>query len=107
MYNQIAPGGHDYGNIINPNVAYLLLVVGIVLAIMALFAPGTGITRNWRLVRVVPGWMGDQPAAHQPVGIGSPRLGCHSIHPGSAQVAQADLPGDRLGRFCHWFRLSF
>jgi membrane-bound serine protease (ClpP class) len=29
--------------LINPNVAYLLLVVGIVLTIMALFAPGTGI----------------------------------------------------------------
>lgn len=29
--------------LIDPNVAYLLLVVGIVLAIMALFAPGTGV----------------------------------------------------------------
>jgi membrane-bound serine protease (ClpP class) len=29
--------------LINPNVAYLLLVVGIVMVIMALFAPGTGI----------------------------------------------------------------
>ncbi len=29
--------------LINPNVAYLLLIVGVVLAIMALFAPGTGV----------------------------------------------------------------
>ncbi len=29
--------------LIDPNVAYLLLVVGIVLVIMALFAPGTGV----------------------------------------------------------------
>ena len=29
--------------LINPNIAYLLLVVGIVMVIMALFAPGTGI----------------------------------------------------------------
>jgi len=29
--------------LINPNIAYLLIVVGIVLVIMALFAPGTGI----------------------------------------------------------------
>lgn len=29
--------------IIDPNIAYLLLVVGIVLAIMALFSPGTGV----------------------------------------------------------------
>lgn len=28
---------------INPNIAYLLLVVGVVMVIMALFAPGTGI----------------------------------------------------------------
>ncbi len=29
--------------LVDPNVAYLLLVVGVVLAIMALFAPGTGV----------------------------------------------------------------
>lgn len=29
--------------LINPNIAYLLIVVGIILVIMALFAPGTGI----------------------------------------------------------------
>jgi membrane-bound serine protease (ClpP class) len=29
--------------LVNPNVAYLLLVVGTVLAIMALFSPGTGV----------------------------------------------------------------
>ena len=29
--------------LVNPNVAYLFLVVGIVLAIMALFSPGTGV----------------------------------------------------------------
>lgn len=29
--------------LINPNVAYLLIVVGVVMVIMALFAPGTGI----------------------------------------------------------------
>jgi membrane-bound serine protease (ClpP class) len=29
--------------LINPNVAYLILVVGVVLTMMALFAPGTGI----------------------------------------------------------------
>ena len=29
--------------LLDPNVAYLLLVVGTVLAIMALFAPGTGV----------------------------------------------------------------
>lgn len=29
--------------LINPNIAYLILVVGVVLTIMALFAPGTGI----------------------------------------------------------------
>ena len=29
--------------LINPNVAYLLLVIGVVLVIMALFAPGSGI----------------------------------------------------------------
>lgn len=29
--------------LINPNIAYLLIVVGVVMVIMALFAPGTGI----------------------------------------------------------------
>jgi membrane-bound serine protease (ClpP class) len=43
--------------LINPNVAYLLLVVGIVLTIMALFAPGTGILEIGALfVLLLTGW---------------------------------------------------
>jgi membrane-bound serine protease (ClpP class) len=43
--------------LINPNVAYLLLVVGVVLAIMALFAPGTGILEVAALfVLFLAGW---------------------------------------------------
>ena len=43
--------------LIDPNVAYLLLVVGVVLAIMALFAPGTGILEVGALfVLFLAGW---------------------------------------------------
>jgi membrane-bound ClpP family serine protease len=43
--------------LLDPNVAYLLLVVGIVLAIMALFAPGTGILEVGALfVLFLAGW---------------------------------------------------
>ncbi len=43
--------------LINPNVAYLLLMVGVVLAIMALFAPGTGILEAGALfVLFLAGW---------------------------------------------------
>jgi membrane-bound ClpP family serine protease len=43
--------------LVNPNVAYLLLVVGIVLAIMALFAPGTGVLEVGALfVLFLAGW---------------------------------------------------
>ncbi len=44
--------------LIDPNVAYLLLVVGVVLAIMALFAPGTGILEVSALfVLLLAGWV--------------------------------------------------
>ena len=44
-------------NLIDPNVAYLLLVVGVVLAIMALFAPGTGVLEVAALfVLLLAGW---------------------------------------------------
>lgn len=44
-------------NLINPNVAYLLFVVGVVLAIMALFAPGTGVLEVGALfVLFLAGW---------------------------------------------------
>jgi membrane-bound serine protease (ClpP class) len=43
--------------LIDPNVAYLLLVVGVVLAIMALFAPGTGVLEVAALfVLFLAGW---------------------------------------------------
>lgn len=43
--------------LVDPNVAYLLLVVGIVLAIMALFAPGTGVLEIGALfVLFLAGW---------------------------------------------------
>jgi len=42
---------------LDPNVAYLLLVVGIVMAIMALFAPGTGVLEVGALfVLFLAGW---------------------------------------------------
>jgi membrane-bound serine protease (ClpP class) len=43
--------------LINPNVAYLILVVGVVLTVMALFAPGTGILEVSALfVLLIAGW---------------------------------------------------
>jgi membrane-bound serine protease (ClpP class) len=43
--------------LINPNVAYLLLIVGVVVAIMALFAPGTGVLEISALfVLFLAGW---------------------------------------------------
>ncbi len=43
--------------LIDPNVAYLLLVVGVVLAIMAVFAPGTGVLEVGALfVLFLAGW---------------------------------------------------
>jgi len=43
--------------LINPNVAYLLLVVGVVMVIMALFAPGTGILELGAFfVLLLAGW---------------------------------------------------
>lgn len=43
--------------LINPNVAYLILVVGVVLTMMALFAPGTGILEVSALfVLLIAGW---------------------------------------------------
>jgi membrane-bound ClpP family serine protease len=43
--------------LVNPNVAYLILVVGVVLTIMALFAPGTGILEVSALfVLLLAGW---------------------------------------------------
>ncbi len=49
--------------LVDPNVAYLLLMVGIVLAIMALFAPGTGILEVGALfVLFLAGWEISQQA---------------------------------------------
>lgn len=49
--------------LVDPNVAYLLLVVGIVLAIMALFAPGTGVLEVGALfVLFLAGWEISQQA---------------------------------------------
>ncbi len=43
--------------LVDPNVAYLLLIVGIVVAIMALFAPGTGVLEAAALfVLFLAGW---------------------------------------------------
>lgn len=43
--------------LIDPNVAYLLLIIGVVLAIMALFAPGTGVLEASALfVLFLAGW---------------------------------------------------
>jgi membrane-bound serine protease (ClpP class) len=50
--------------LIDPNVAYLLLVVGVVVAIMALFAPGTGVLEVGALFLLfLAGW----EIAQQPV----------------------------------------
>ena len=43
--------------LINPNVAYLILMIGVVLAIMALFAPGTGVLEIGALFMLfLAGW---------------------------------------------------
>jgi membrane-bound serine protease (ClpP class) len=45
------------GILVDPNVAYLLLIVGVILAIMALFAPGTGVLEISALfVLFLAGW---------------------------------------------------
>jgi membrane-bound serine protease (ClpP class) len=50
--------------LVDPNVAYLILVVGIVVAIMALFAPGTGILEVGALFLLfIAGW----EISHQPI----------------------------------------
>jgi membrane-bound serine protease (ClpP class) len=50
-------------NLIDPNVAYLLLIVGAILAIMALFAPGTGVLEVGALfVLFLAGWEISQQA---------------------------------------------
>jgi membrane-bound serine protease (ClpP class) len=49
--------------LVDPNVAYLLLIVGIVLAIMALFAPGTGVLEVGAIfVLFMAGWEISQQA---------------------------------------------
>ena len=49
--------------LVDPNVAYLLLIVGVVLAIMALFAPGTGVLEVGALfVLFLAGWEISQQA---------------------------------------------
>jgi len=49
--------------LVDPNVAYLLLIVGVVLAIMALFAPGTGVLEVGALfVLFMAGWEISQQA---------------------------------------------
>ena len=50
-------------NLIDPNIAYLLLIVGVVLAIMALFAPGTGLLEVGALfILLLAGWEISQQA---------------------------------------------
>lgn len=50
-------------NLIDPNIAYLLLIVGAILAIMALFAPGTGVLEVGALfVLFLAGWEISQQA---------------------------------------------
>ena len=52
--------------LLNPNVAYLLLVVGTVLVIMAIFAPGTGVLEVGALfILFLAGWVISQ----QPVNL--------------------------------------
>ncbi len=49
--------------LVDPNVAYLFLIVGVVLAIMALFAPGTGVLEVGALfVLFLAGWEISQQA---------------------------------------------
>jgi membrane-bound ClpP family serine protease len=50
-------------NLLDPNVAYLILMVGVVLAIMALFAPGTGVLEVGALFMLfLAGWEISQQA---------------------------------------------
>lgn len=43
--------------LLNPNVAYIILVIGVILTIMALFAPGTGVLEISALfVLLLAGW---------------------------------------------------
>ena len=49
--------------LVDPNVAYLLLIVGVVLAIMAVFAPGTGVLEVGALfILFLAGWEISQQA---------------------------------------------
>jgi membrane-bound ClpP family serine protease len=49
--------------LLNPNVAYLILMIGVVLAIMALFAPGTGVLEVGALFLLfLAGWEISQQA---------------------------------------------
>jgi membrane-bound serine protease (ClpP class) len=49
--------------LINPNAAYLILMVGVILTIMALFAPGTGVLEIGALfVLLLAGWTISQQA---------------------------------------------
>jgi membrane-bound serine protease (ClpP class) len=49
--------------LLNPNVAYLILMIGVVLAIMALFAPGTGVLEVGALFMLfLAGWVISQQA---------------------------------------------
>jgi membrane-bound serine protease (ClpP class) len=57
--------------LIDPNVAYLVLVVGVVVAIMALFAPGTGVLEVGALFLLfVAGWeISQQPINFWALGV--------------------------------------
>lgn len=57
--------------LVDPNVAYLLLVVGVIVAIMALFAPGTGILEIGALFLLfVAGWeISQQPVNFWALGL--------------------------------------
>lgn len=55
MYNMTRKGHMDI--LLNPNVAYLVLVIGFLITIMALFTPGTGILEVVGIsMLVVAGW---------------------------------------------------
>ena len=57
--------------LINPNVAYLLLVISIIVTILALFAPGTGILEIGALfLLLLTGWeMTQQPINYWALGV--------------------------------------
>ena len=57
--------------LVDPNVAYLILVVGIVVAIMALFAPGTGVLEVGALFLLfLAGWeISQQPVNYWALGV--------------------------------------